>query len=535
AWGHAAAWLGVIAGGLVASAYSQVRGSSAFKAALLSIIYIGAERTLYALREQHPLTRKAWPLYRKPLLVAGWAVSGGAVILALVRNMWFLGGGPERENWAIAGLLTIVGLYTASARLFRRPLFLWLAAPLLFAPWTLLTDRGWYLWETPPLSRYALAWAILAWALVLMGLLIDKLAGQQYGRPLRTTAHLLLPFALLWGAADPSTSSATCGLGLAFYILAAVTDHRRDRSGLAAARFLYPAALLLPVWAIYLLSWQGPWLPHAHFGLLMLAIAPLAFSIARRLRHIHPADALPFYLACYGCAIVGTTLVSYDRSLLVLALLWDAGLALLSTCLLREPLWIYPAAALLPTALVLALAEADFDLHRRGWGLIGLGAIYLTQSWILRRLGKSSYATPLMAAAYAIVTLGLPISSYDQTAAFWGYGLAALIYAISAVWLREPLLLTPAAGLCAVPYAIALDWIPWITPSGYGLALWPGIVVALTAAYLIDHYLDPPPAFPWGQPDRWFPEAARRLTDWWALPLYISGYVGALAAAALSL
>ncbi|MCP4534196.1 MAG: hypothetical protein GY831_23600, partial [Delftia sp.] len=105
----------------------------------------------------------------------------------------------------------------------------------------------------------------------------------------------------------------------------------------------------------------------------------------------------------------------------------------------------------------------------------------------------------------------------------------------SAVWLREPLLLTPAVGLCAVPYAIALDWIPWITPSGYGLALWPGIAAALMAAHLLDYYLDPMPTFPWDQPEHWFPKAAHRLTNWWALPLHISGYVGALTAAVLSL
>ncbi|MDY7077796.1 MAG: hypothetical protein SXV54_12820, partial [Chloroflexota bacterium] len=385
-WGHVAAWLGVIAGGLVATVYSQGRGSSAAKAALLAIIYVGAERALHALRVRHPLPRKAWPLYRRPLLVAGWAVSGGTIALALVRNLWLLGGGPVRENWAIVGLLMIVALYAASSYFFRRPLFLWLAAPLLFAPWTLLTHRGWYVWEPPPVPRYALAWAVLAWGLVLAGLLLDRLTGKRYGFPLRLTAHVLLPFALLWGGGDPSTASATCGLGLAFYVLAAITDHRRGRTGLSAARFLYPAALLVPVWAVYLLAWQRPWLPHAHFGLLLLALALPTFAIARWLRHIHSADALPFYLASYGCAIVGTMLVSYDQSLLVLALLFDAGLALVSARLLREPLWIYLAAALPPAALLLALAELGFDPHRRGWWLIGLGAIYLVQSWALRRL-----------------------------------------------------------------------------------------------------------------------------------------------------
>ena len=54
-------------------------------------------------------------------------------------------------------------------------------------------------------------------------------------------------------------------------------------------------------------------------------------------------------------------------------------------------------------------------------------------------------------------------------------------------------------------------------------------------AHLFDLYLDAPDAFPWDQPEHWFPEAARRLTEWWGLPLYTWGYVGALVAAMLSL
>jgi hypothetical protein len=139
-----------------------------------------------------------------------------------------------------------------------------------------------------------------------------------------------------------------------------------------------------------------------------------------------------------------------------------------------------------------------------------------------------------MAAAYVLVALGLPPSSYEQVAAFWAYGAAALIYTLSAAWLREPLLLTPAAVLSAVPYLIGLDRIPWIGPADYGLALWPGITLALLSAHLLDRFLGAPRDFPWGRPARWFPEAGRRLTDWWGLPLHLLGCVGAFASAALS-
>ncbi|MCX7681282.1 MAG: hypothetical protein N2508_04845, partial [Anaerolineae bacterium] len=535
AWGHIAAWLGVCAGGLIAVAYSRGQGSSAAKTALLAILYVGIERMLAAWRTRQTAAR-AWSIYRRPLLVAGWAVSGGAVALALLRNLWLLGGGPVRENWAIVALLMIVVLYTASARLFRRPLFLWLATSLLIAPWTILTHRGWYLWpDAPPLPRYALAWMVLAWLLALVSLLLDRrMASRAYSLPPRIVAHLLVPFSLIWGSADRLVSSITWGLGLGFYILAAVVDRRDGRRGMAGARFLYPAAMAGPVWAIYLLAYVQPDLPHMHFGLLLLALVLPSFAVARLLRRVDPADAIPLYIACYGCALVGTMLVSYERGLLVLALLFDAGLAVLSAWRMREPLWLYPATVCPPAALLLALAESGFDPHRRGWWLIGLGAVYLVQAWALRRLGQESYATPPMAAAYTIVALGLPMCSYEQTAAFWAYGGAAFIYAASAAWLRQPLLLTPAVALSTVPYAIAIDRAHWLAPADRGLAWWPGIAVALLIAHLLDRLLGAPRDFPWERPDQWPTEAARRWVGWWGLPFYVGGYLGALASAALS-
>ncbi|KPJ48251.1 MAG: hypothetical protein AMJ38_05730 [Dehalococcoidia bacterium DG_22] len=103
-WGHVAAWLGMMAGGFIATVYSRGRGSSAAQAALLAVVYILVERGLHTGRNKFRYSDgfcKAWPLYRRPLLVAGWAVSGGAILLALVRNLALLGGGRVREIWAI--------------------------------------------------------------------------------------------------------------------------------------------------------------------------------------------------------------------------------------------------------------------------------------------------------------------------------------------------------------------------------------------------------------------------------------------------
>ncbi len=537
-WAHAAAWLGVLAGGLVASAYSQGRGSSAFKVALFAAAYVLAERALAskAFQRRWPGVKQAWLLYRRPLLVAGWAVSAGAVILALVRNLALLGGGRIQTVWAIAGLLVVTALYALSAWLFRRRLFVWLAGTLIVAPWTLLTVWGWFLWAAPPpLPRYALSWAVLAWLELLTGLILThrshSVQSPDFGFPLRVVANVLMPFALFWAVADSTTSSITWGSGLAFYIVSAAADHQRGLTGWRAARFLYPAVAVAPVWVVTLLNTFWPAAPYEWYGLALLALALPLLAMGRLLRRVQPADELPLTLGTYGVAIVGTLLVAHQQPLFSAALTFDALLCVLSAWIFREPLWGYPAAALAPAAMLVALAESQIPVDRRGWWLIGLGATLLVLAWVLRRGRLRAYGIPPLVVAFATVALGLPPSSLDKVGAFWGYLAAALIYAAAAAWLRQPLLLASTAALLAVPYGVTLVWLG-VNPTDYGLALFPGVTVALALAHLLDWRLGRPAVIlPSLNPKS---RRAAALLDWWAAPWYAWGYSGALVAVGLS-
>jgi hypothetical protein len=547
-WAHVAVWLGVLAGGLIASAYSQGRGSSAFKVALLAMAYVLAERLLTSrvVRQRWAAAEKAWGLYRRPLLIAGWAVSAGAIGLALVRNLVLLQGNRVQTTWAIAGLLTVTALYAASAWMFRRRLFVWLAGALVFAPWTVLTLWGWFVWDAPPpLPRYALSWAVLACLQLALGLLLSARGGPQsaaasaglwssasrsedLGFPLRVLANLLLPFALFWGVADVGTSSLTWGLGLACYVASAVADHRRGLGDWRAARFLYPAVLVLPVWAVYLLNHLLPTAPYETYGLLLLILVSPLLGVGRWLRRFDAADGLPFYLGAYGTAIVGTLLVAHVQPLFALALAFDALLCVLSAWIFREPVWGFPAAALGAAALLTALAVSSVPPERRGWWLISLGLDYLLLAWTLRRGRLRAYATPPLAMAFLVTALGLPPSSLDDTGAFWGYLAAAGVYALAAAWLRQPLLLAATAGLLAVPYGVGVVWLG-VNPADYGLAIFPGVAAALALGHLLDWLVgrDSIPA-----PRRvWKPG----LLDWWAGPFYAWGYIGALVGVGLSL
>ncbi|NJN94369.1 MAG: hypothetical protein HC875_09890, partial [Anaerolineales bacterium] len=544
-WGHLAVWLAVAAGGFVVINYSQGRGSSAASVAMMALVLVLLERGLNWLRSrqqaslpqrQRAYFRLTWRLFRRPLLAAGWIVSGGAVGLALVRNLWLLGGGRIQQIWAIVGLLVVVGLSTLSARLFRQARFVWLAALLIFAPWTILTNLGWFTVYRPTVPGFALSWVILAWTLYLIALALLRLIPAPYLRPLKVVAHVLFPFSLLWGVANVDTSRFTFALAIGLYTLAAVLDHRRlvTRTGealspLKKTKFFYPALGLLPVWCVYLLAWLLPQAHHEHYGLMLLTFGPLGLIVGQWLKRLAPRPALapnyelPAYLPGYGSLIVGTMLVAHDTALLTLALLFDAVLLVFSARLFKQPGWVYPAAIITPVSLLLALHEANVAGNRQGWWLIGLASIYLALAWALRRVKLETYAAAILTVGFGLIALGLPPSSQDQTGALWGYGGAALLYAITAFWLRQPLLLTPASALVIVPYAMALQK-STLSAEYYGVALFPGALTALALGWALDHHFGAQRDFPWGQPHQWLLALAGRFLTWWGLPLYALGF-----------
>ena len=199
---------------------------------------------------------------------------------------------------------------------------------------------------------------------------------------------------------------------------------------------------------------------------------------------IDRAYGLPAYLMGYISIIVGTMLIADLPDRLALALLYDALLMVASAWIFKNALWLYPGTALTALSLLIALNEANIPVERQGWWLIGLAAIYLILAWILRRIGLISYGSVLIVMGFALIALGLPPSSLDQTGAIWGYGAASLIYALSAFWLKQPLLLTAACVLVIVPYACLIQR-STIPAEYYGLSLFPGRVVCLAIGLVL--------------------------------------------------
>ncbi|MGC1377162.1 MAG: hypothetical protein WA821_13105 [Anaerolineales bacterium] len=540
-WAYIAVWLAAAGGGFLAIIYSTGQGSLAAKAALIVAALILVERGMDALKRSHRIAsrlrayvRLTWGLYSQPLLFTGWTASAGVIGLALVRNYLILGGGRIQQTWAAIALLIVVALYALSARLFKRARFVWFAAGLLPIPWTILTHLGWFIpsWQ-PTLTEYAVSWMALAWFYFLVSLPVRRYAPAAYATPLKTATQLLMPFCLLWAVADVSISRYTVGMAIALYAALAWLDYRRafrddGVASLDATKFLYPALALIPLWSVYLLRYGQPAARHEHFGLLLLSFGALGLLAGQALERLAPRPALarayglPAYITGYVALIAGLLLTAHIPGLLAFALLYAALLTAVSAWLFRSAMWVYPAAGLLAFSLIITLGEAAVPLERRGWWLIGLAAVYLGAGWLLRRFKLSAYAGAVISVAFVLIALGLPPSSRDRVGAFWGYGSAALLYALSAFWLGQPLLLAAACALVVVPYASALQ--QFSVPSQYyGLWLLPGAMLSLGIGQMLDDRLSAWRDFPWHHPFEWFPAFAQRLLGWWAFSLYALG------------
>ena len=547
-WGHIAAWLAMLGGGFVAIGFSEGHGSLAAKGALIAAVMVLAERALHALKERRTIRirsraflRLAWRLYRRPLLVAGWTASVGIIVLSLVRNLILLGGGRIQQTWAAAGLVIISALYALSARLFGKARFVWFSVIVLFLPWTLLTNLGWFTDYKSTLPDFAISWTVLGWLLFLLTLFMERRAPLAYIMPLKTAVHVLLPFSMLWAIANTEASLYTLGLSIVLYVVSAWLNHKeakqseRKVSLLEATKFFYPALGLIPLWSVYWLDYLSPAARHEQFGLLLLAFGALGLLAGQRLERVAPhptwrrAYGFPAYLTGYLSIIVGTMLVAHLPDGLALALLYDALLMVVSAWLFRSSLWLHPGTALTALSLLTAMQVANIPIERQGWWLIGLAGMYLLTAWILRRIGLIPHSSALIIMGFLLIALGLPPSSLDQIGAIWGYGAAALLYASSAFWLRQPILLIPACVLIIVPYAGLLQRSA-IPPEFYGWSLFPGALFALYLGWSLDQRLGAWTGFPWNRPSLWLAELARRSLNWWALPLYTLGLSLATAA-----
>ncbi|MBE2221882.1 MAG: hypothetical protein IAF02_10095 [Anaerolineae bacterium] len=540
-WAHVSIWLATFAGALVVKTYSHGTGRSAVLIACGAIGYVLAERGLHQLalmpvkyQKLRIDYRRWWLLWKRPLLFAGWVLSVVAIGAALVRNLIWLGGGSVRQSWAIVALLLVTGLYGLSARLFKKVLFVWLASALVVVPWTLAGNLIW----GDELAWYGLSWVVLGLGLFGVGaLLVRRLGLGKWSWPPQVIAHLLVPAGLLLTIADAGVASVAVGLAILFYFGATAVDRFYRSTTPPSSRFLFPFASLLPVWAVVFCLWLFPNVAVSSLAMVVwLFVLPL-LAVGCWAAIWEPEYRWPFYIVAYSVAGMAIALAGEETAVLSLILFLNTGVAVLSVWVFKDALWWYPATVLWPMAVWALLAELRFtEMRWYGWSLIFCAGLYLAGAWLLRKRDLRRYETPLIAMTFVMLFFGLPFCSNDRLDAFVGYGTAILILSLTAVWLRQPFVLSFAVALSVVPYGVVLSWLD-VAFENLGLAIWPGIGVALALAVYLDRIwgVEPRPehlklssSFPWKQVSRWPLAVWERWTRWWALSLYVLaiGFVG---------
>jgi hypothetical protein len=285
-----------------------------------------------------------------------------------------------------------------------------------------------------------------------------------------------------------------------------------------------------------------------------------ALYLGRRLErrwgaNIWPAYQRPVYHLAYTTSLVAILMAApADRLTVIATLLLATLVACLAAWMFRRAGWLYPACAAFAAAVMVAGVEWKLAFDRQGWALLAVSGLYLLLARLLEGVrnqhGKDfdelTYTGVLQVCALLLAVLALPFSSFDRLGAAVGYAAAAAIFALLAFWRRRPLLLTPAAFLSAVPYAMGVlelrQRTGWPGGRDLGLVAWPGILLLFGLAVLLDQRLgvaaDPygrgPQPFLTARPGAWLATLLNRLQYWWALPLYTLALGGAAASMLLT-
>ncbi len=510
---HVAAWLFAAPFGLASAQGFYVglhfrAAEHALNVAVLAVAYLGVAATL-DLRARR---------YAAPVHLA-------AQVLALVALGWFAGAVAENglafdeslQGLGAKVLGVLVAFYGASmalAHVGRRPSYAALASRLF------PQAQGGRTW-TNALFLYPTVWLGMGLALLLLGYL--RLTWAQYGMALAALAPVLVAagvlvrrmglsyeyafyssgyFASAMGplvaAADFPLRAASLGLTTGLYGASAYVFRQQA--------FAYLTAGLLPVLEGLLLRLGH--VPVRFAGLWLFALLPLYLGLGLglgrgwRLRLAKDEGigrfGLPFLTVGYLVSAVGLALAAGQERNIAMAAFGMASLTYgLSAYLLRQPLFLYPAAATLVVPYYLGLTYTRLDFQSYGlalmpgvavYALVGLrwaGASLVPWRRGALRFSLESPATPFLALAILGSVVAPALWHRDTLTLAATLGAVALLYGYAAWVLRRGLLLYPAL------LAAHLGYLAGAAQLGVDLASWrlaylliPDVAVMQAAAYL---------------------------------------------------
>jgi hypothetical protein len=498
-----AAWLFPAWCALSLSQLNLVEGYQWLGFSLPALAYLGLGVALARVQRLY-----AWPFDSAGMFYTALAVLASAPLtLSLLAGIGVTT--AEEQLTALAFILvqTCAVIYCClHAAIYRQRLFAYLAAFLVFFPYTL----GWIAFSKLSSAEFSLPWLGLATLLLVVGYLLDR-TPERYSHGPYLAGYLLAGFALAWSIPDQVANL----YALAWCILLAVASQLRVhfhkqasyddllgwllkgeskasiafRSGQTV--FLFFAVYAFPVWLALLLSYQQ--VPLAWIGLALVLVAPLYIAAGLVLHRVRGEYTWPLFSAGYALTVIGALASFADPNLATYVLALDAVVYAASAYIFRQAFWLYLSNFLVPVVALLAL-NMDNRLTAAWVAVVFMGLVYLYFTlglWLDRRDGRqaelkagargrfTAYARPFYIPAYLLSVASLVAAISERNLAIVVYLAGATFFALSAWAFRQSLFIYPAAWLVAVPYYLVMS----LTPLP---ALWYGLGwVPLILAYIL--------------------------------------------------
>ena len=515
-----AAWLTPVWCVLLLGQFHLVAGYQWLGFSLSALAYLGLGLALRRLERAY-----AWPFFSAGQFFTALALFSSAPLTLLLLNGIKLN--TPAGQLAALGIILVQGLavlfYTLYAALSHQRLFAYLAAFLIFFPYTL----SWIAFSALPSTEFSLPWMSLATLLLAAGFALDR-RPERYSHGPYLAGYLLAAFALAWSFPKQDVTLYVLGWSILLALVSQLLVHfhrhaayqdllgwlfRSEVPTSAAHRagqvlFLFFGIYAFPGWLTLLLIQNG--IKLEWISLALALVAPLYLAAGLVLRRFRAEYTWPLYSAAYALTVIAAltsfgALLFADRLALPLTLVatvlaLDAGMYAASAAIFRQAFWLYPANSLVP---VIALLVLDNN-HRltAPWVAgafmllafvdLGLGLWFDRRRYHGFRLrpgagvGVSSYALPFYIIAYLLSALSLITSSSERLLAIWITLAGAALFAISAWAFRKSPFLYLAAWLPAVAYTLGMS-LTSLPAAWYGVGWLPLIAGYILTGRLVFH------------------------------------------------
>ena len=272
-------------------------------------------------------------------------------------------------------------------------------------------------------------------------------------------------------------------------------------SRIAMGAFLYVASGLFPVVVLLSVSFWDP--AVAWYGLALTLVGAGYLLIAGMFRGGDPVYRYHWYVAGLGMSVVGPLVTLGDPTLRIVSMAISTCRYAASAVVTRRAVWVYPVAVLMPVVMLMAMDRADAPVGYYGVALAALSVLYGVAGLVWRpdslesllrpQTGRAgSFTLPFSVVAVPVGLAGIGQSAFESTTAIVAaLSTAALYYLLATVTLRQTLLLYAGVVLLSAAYALGLT-LTDIESGYYGIALLPGVVLALAVGLALAGY-----------PDRW--------------------------------